>query len=241
MFPSPQLNGFQLEVCVERVEDALTAARAGATRIELNSALECSGLTPSLASCRWVAEHCPVPVMAMVRPHDVGFCYTDVEKELMLQDCELFLAAGIPGIVSGALTQHGHIDSDFVSRLVAAVGDREFVFHRAFDQLADQLTGLEQLIDLGVARVLTSGGAATALAGAERLKALVERAGDRIEILPGAGIDSSNVHELVERVGCRQIHGSFRQTRLAAVVRKPGPDQDEIRAACKVLQRLRTS
>lgn len=229
---------FQLEVCVDRVEDALAAVQAGATRIELNSALACSGLTPSLASCRWLVQHCAVPILAMLRPHDVGFAYTETEQELMLQDCELLLETGIQGIVSGALNQLGQIDSTFVSRLVETTGSREFVFHRAFDQLPDQYLGLEQLVACGVTRVLTSGGSPSALEGSERLRALVQTARERVEILPAAGINSTNVREIIERVGCTQIHGSFHRNALVEGNTEPGPDTEEIKTASNILRQL---
>ena len=219
----------QLEICVDRIEDAIVAANAGATRIEMNQALRCDGLTPSLASCRWLAKHCPVPVVAMLRPHERGFCYSAAEKHTMLDDCQRLLDSGIAGIVSGAIDKAGGIDQEFTSQLVQLCAGKEFVYHRAFDTVSDQLRSLNQLIELGVDRVLTSGGAATALAGVENLRKLAELSEGRIEILPGAGVGPENAIEIIQRSGCLQLHGSFRNPDTS------GPCADRIRATRRLL------
>lgn len=224
-------EAFQLEVCVDRIDHAVAAARAGATRIEMNSALACDGLTPSLGSCRWLVEYCPVPVVAMLRPHDTGFVYSPAEKTTMLQDCELILGTGVAGIVSGALDEAGRIDVDFTAQLVRLCSGREMIFHRAFDTVEDQPAALAQLIDCGVQRVLTSGGASHALAGSQRLRQLIELSGKYIEVLPGAGVHSGNVRELVESTGCRQVHGSFRDKDRP----EAGPNPEDVRATCSQL------
>lgn len=222
-----------LEVCVDRIDDAIAAAEAGATRIEMNQALQCDGLTPSLASCRWLVEHCPVPVVAMLRPHDRGFQYSDAEKQTMLDDCQRLLDTGVAGIVCGATNQDGRIELEFTASLVQLCDGMEFVFHRAFDTLADQSLALKQLIEIGVDRVLTSGGAATALAGAERLRSLHELSEGRIEILPGAGVGPENAIEILRRTGCSQLHGSFRSPQTEGPNTEgpgtEGPSVDRIR------------
>lgn len=218
-----------LEVCVDRIDDAIAAADAGATRIEMNQALTCDGLTPSLASCRWLVEHCPVPVVAMLRPHDRGFEYSDAEKQTMVDDCRRMLDSGVAGIVCGATNRDGNIDLEFTAQLVSLCDGREFVFHRAFDTLADQPVALRQLIELRVNRILTSGGAATAHAGVESLRKLQGLSEGKIEILPGAGVGPENAIEILRSTGCSQLHGSFRNSAAK------GPCTDRIRRTRELL------
>ena len=174
--------------------------------MELCSALELGGLTPSLAVVEQVVAQTSLPVVVMIRPRGGGFAYSASEFAAMVRDAELALAAGAAGIVFGVFDDSGSVDAVQVRRLVDIAGGRETVFHRAFDFVADQSAALEQLIDLGVTRVLTSGGAATAADGVERLRTLVDQAGDRIEILPGGGVSPHSVEHIVTQTGCRQVH-----------------------------------
>jgi copper homeostasis protein len=202
-----------LEVCIASVEDAVGAAAGGADRLELNAALPLGGLTPSLGTLLEVKQAVGLPVLVMVRPRPGGFAYDDREFQVMRRDADLALQAGADGIVFGVLTENGEVDVERCQRLVAQAGDREAVFHRAFDFTPDPLAALEQLIDLGVKRVLTSGQAETALRGADLIAELVRRAAGRIEVLPGGGINRHTVAELVVRTGCTQVHASLRQRR----------------------------
>lgn len=230
-------QNFELEVCVDRVDHALFAAEAGATRIEMNSALAMSGLTPSLGSVEWLVKHCPVPVVVMLRPHDSGFQYSSSEQVTLLRDCELMLSSGAAGVVCGCLNEAGEIDLRFLHRIVTlcrdAGRDQEVVFHRAFDELADQLTGLKQLIGAGVTRVLTSGGAPTALQGSEQLARLIDLASGQIEVLPGAGINAACAQEVLQKAGGRQLHGSF--TNRATP--QAGPVAEQVSAVRQILER----
>ena len=220
-----QADAFHLEVCVDTVTDALAVVAAGATRIEMNSALELDGLTPPVASCQWLKEHCQVPIVAMLRPQHRSFVYSSSEELTLLRDGLLLLEAGVDGLVFGSLDDQRRLNLPLLHKVLALCGGRDVIFHRAFDLLEDQLRGLEQLIECGVRRVLTSGGAATAQAGLERLQRLHELAAGRIEILPAAGVNSGNAVQILRQIGCRQVHGSFRGSDPAA----RGPDLDEIR------------
>lgn len=200
---------FQIEVCIDHPSHALLAQAAGATRIELNSALALDGLTPTLAACRWTLAHCGLPLIAMLRPRD-RFFLEAAEQEIALEDGRLLLEAGAAGLAYGALDRSGVLNLTYMRQIATLCGERDFVCHRAFDRLLDQRRGLEQLIDCGVTRVLTSGGAATAELGLERLAQLQEWARGRIEILPGGGINSNNARRIAQLSGCRQLHGSFR-------------------------------
>jgi copper homeostasis protein len=196
----------RLEICCGSLEDALAAEEGGADRIELCSALCVGGLTPSAGTLLEVEARVRIPVVAMVRPRAAGFCYGDSEIAVMQRDIAAALQAGAEGVVFGALLPDGSIDEPGCRALRDAAKDREVVFHRAFDVTPDPFRALDQLIDLGFTRVLTSGRGATALEGATTLKRLVEQARGRIEILPGGGIRAHNVLELVNATGCRQVH-----------------------------------
>lgn len=199
-----------IEVCVDRVDQALAAIEAGANRIEMNCALDHDGLTPAAMSCRWLKDNCDVPVVAMLRIHDRGFVYSDAEQKLMREECLELLDSGVDGIVYGSLMPSGEVNESQVREIIELCGDREVVFHRAFDQIDDQLSAMSQLAKLGVSRILTSGGASTAEEGIGRLKQLVEKATDCIEILPGAGVNASNAIRILRETGATQVHGSFR-------------------------------
>jgi copper homeostasis protein len=196
----------RLEICCGSLEDAQAAEEGGADRVELCAALCVGGLTPSLGTILEVEARVTIPVMAMVRPRAAGFHFRDSEIAVMERDVIAALQAGAEGVVFGALEADGAIDETACRRLRAAAGNREAVFHRAFDVTPDPFRALEQLIDLGFTRVLTSGQRASALLGAPTLRRLVEQAGDRIEILPGGGIRAHNVQEIVSATGCRQVH-----------------------------------
>lgn len=206
-------NPITLEVCISSVEDAVAACAGGADRLELCIAMELGGLTPSVALLEEVLYTVSVPVVVMVRPRAAGFRYTQVERCLILRDSQLLLAAGADGIVSGALREDGKFDFEFWQDLRRKTGECPLVFHRALDVVSDPSETLQQLIDSGTTRVLTSGGCKTAWEGRQQIARLQSLAEGRIEILAGAGITPSNAVPLIEATGCRQLHGSFSDVR----------------------------
>ena len=228
---------FQIEVCIDHPRDALLAQSAGATRIEINSALRLDGLTPTLAACRWTLAHCELPLIAMVRPRD-SFFLDLAEQEIALEDGRLLLEAGVAGLAYGALDRHGELNVEYLRQIAALCGGRELVCHRAFDRLKDQRRGLEQLIDCGVTRVLTSGGAATAELGLGRLAELHDWARGRIEILPGGGIHAGNARRIVQHSGCQQLHGSFRAKTCASENAESETLTSEIAAVRRAVEEL---
>lgn len=201
-----------IEVCVEGFENAKIAIEAGADRLELNSRLNLDGLTPAFEDLIAVRQLTSIPVIAMLRPHANSFIYDRDTQLAMLADLERLLAGGVDGVAVGGLMTSGEIDIELMNEMRKYTADKVLVMHRAFDQLRDQAGGLEQLIDVGVDRVLTSGGAATAEAGMEQLRSLMEQSRGRIEILPGAGIRPGNALAILQGTGCNQLHGTFRQT-----------------------------
>lgn len=195
-----------VEVAVDSVAGARAAVAAGAQRLELCAALELGGLTPSLGLLAEVRAAVAAPVFAMVRPRGGDFLYDDGEFAAMVRDVAALRAAGAAGIVSGALRADGSLDRERMRELKLATGAAAFTCHRCFDLCADAQAALETLVDLGVPRVLTSGQAASAPAGAAAIRRLVEQARDRVIVMAGAGVRDGNVRELVAASGVREVH-----------------------------------
>jgi len=148
----------------------------------------------------------------MLRPRPGGFCYTSAEFRVIQRDLDLVLHHGADGLVAGVLTSDGRIDEGRCRRLRVQAGNVPLVFHRAFDVIPDPLIGLEQLIDLGFQRILTSGQEESASRGAPLIAELIRRAAGRIEILPAGGINRSTLADILSRTGCDQVHASLRHT-----------------------------
>jgi copper homeostasis protein len=195
-----------LEICCGSIDDAIQAQAGGAQRIELCSALFLGGLTPSLGTLLYARQELTIPIMAMVRPRGGGFCYTEAEFATMERDAETLLANGADGIVFGILQEDGEIDLARTRRLCEIAGNKQTVFHRAFDVTPDPFRALDRLVDLGITRILTSGQQDTVPEGADLIRKLIEYAGARIEILPGGGIKPYHLAEVVARTGCNAIH-----------------------------------
>lgn len=202
-------NRVLIEVCTASVSDSVKAFNAGADRIELNSALELGGLSPSPASLAITVASVNIPVIAMVRPCPGGFVYTAMEKLTILRNTDFFISRGAAGVAVGALTPEGRIDQQFILELRKLTEGKEFVFHRAFDLIPELVQAASELADYGVDRILTSGGHKTAFAGKDVIRRLVKKYGDVIEILPGSGISPENASAFVEYTDSTQIHGSF--------------------------------
>ncbi len=199
-----------IEAAVESQHAALAAVEGGAHRLELCTDLAHGGTTPDLDLLQ---VQLPVPVFVLVRPRTGDFVYTDAEHHTMLEQISRARSAGAHGIVTGDLRL------DRTRDLIAAARPLPVTFHRAFDVFPDRSEALEQLISLGVERVLTSGGAPTAPEGAEEIRRLVVQSKGRIEILPGGGINPNNVARLVQLTGVREVHFSVKDaTKVRKVV-----------------------
>ena len=195
-----------VEACVDAIDAALEAERGGADRLELCGELLQGGVTPSAGLIGAVWERVEIPVFVLIRPRAGDFLYDADEVDVMLRDIAAARAMDVDGVVIGALTRDGDVDIGAVHTLVEAAGRMKVTFHRAFDFARDREVALEALIELGVHRVLTSGGAATALEGAASLASLVRQANGRITILAGGGINDGNVAALVRESGVREVH-----------------------------------
>ena len=198
-----------LESVVENVDDARTAARAGAGRIELCAQLVDGGVTPPVALISAVLERVSIPVFVMVRPRPGDFVYSEAEMSEALHHVTAVRAQGAHGIVLGVLHPDGRIDVARTRRLVERADGLPVTFHRAFDRVPDRGAALEDAIAAGASRVLTSGGAASAEAGAGQLAALVQQAGERITVLAGGGVRAHNVRAILARSGVREVHARF--------------------------------
>lgn len=197
---------FKLEVCCFSVDCALTAERAGADRIELCASQSEDGLTPSLGTLSWVRDRVTIPVHPIVRPRGGDFCYSAVDFEVIKRDIARVRDMGFPGVVVGMLDDAGHIDLPRMREVMLLGGDMAITFHRAFDLCQNPLVALEQLTQLGVARILTSGQQQSAELGLPLLRDLLDASQGPV-IMAGAGVRMSNLHKFVD-IGIQELHSS---------------------------------
>lgn len=199
-----------LEWIVESRKEAITAEKLGARRLELVSANEVGGLTPSPGLIGDVLGYVAIDVQVMVRPHPYGFVYDDYDKEVMIFDIAFLSDLGHERIVIGALQPAGMIDTAFLDRLFEEFPDLDVTFQRAFDRANDQLKAYETLLDYrkNIKRVLTSGGAENCADGIDTLERLVElqKVTDGPIIMPGSGLSAKNIKEIHERIGADEYH-----------------------------------
>jgi copper homeostasis protein len=198
-----------LEISLETLEAAVAAERGGAQRIELCTELSVGGLTPSEELMSLVRAQVMLPIFAMIRPRAGDFVYSAAEFTTMKRDIAAAKRLGMDGIVLGELTKDNRVDIERTRELVALAQPLPVTFHRAFDDVADTDTALEDVIETGAARVLTSGGAANAPAGLERLARSISAAGERILILPGGGINASNAVDVARQTRARELHSGL--------------------------------
>lgn len=195
-----------LEICCFGAECALVAERAGADGIELCTSPSEGGITPSFGMLRQVRDLVRIPVHPIVRPRGGDFCYTQADFSAMKNDISLIRDMGFPGAVVGLLNEEGHIDLPKMDILMELAGPLAITFHRAFDMCVNPLLGLEQLTQLGVSRILTSGQQANAELGLPLLRTLNEKSQGPI-IMAGAGVRLSNIQKFLD-VGLKEIHSS---------------------------------
>jgi copper homeostasis protein len=206
-----------LEICVNDVESAIKAEKAGADRIELCSNLSEGGITPSLAYVEFAMNHLSIPVFPIIRPRSGDFLYTDAEFEIMLNDVKQFAAKGCKGIVLGILKSNGEIDVQRTTKLVLAASTMEVTFHRAFDRTNNSVKALQDVIETGCKRILTSGLYKTAYEGRIVLKQLVKDAANKIIIMPGSGVRSANIKELMQVIPTTEFHSSA-STKIGSIM-----------------------
>ena len=199
-----------VEICANSFESAVAAQRGGADRIELCTQLAVGGLTPSRHLIKKVVSELSIPVHVLIRPRKGDFCYSKEELNIMKNDIEFCKNLGCSGVVSGVLRSDLTIDLIAIKQLIEAADGLDFTFHRAFDCVKDPLVSLENLIDLKIKRVLSSGLKPSAIEGISLLSEMNKIANQQIEIMPGSGINLDNVLQFKNK-GFTSIHLSATQ------------------------------
>lgn len=235
----------KLEIAVFSVEAALAAIDAGADRIEFCENPKEGGTTSSFGSLSALISLTTKPVFPIIRPRGGDFLYTKNEFNAMRSDVLMARKLDYPGIVIGLLNADGSIDTERTKRLVDLANPMEVTFHRAFDRCKDPFKALEDIISTGCKRILTSGQVPNAADAIPLLKKLVEQAGDRIIIMPGSGVRSNNIKEIMQATGAKEIHSSARKmlptqmlyfkATMQEELLSTGVDKDEIK---KMLEQL---
>ncbi|PID64149.1 MAG: copper homeostasis protein CutC [Gammaproteobacteria bacterium] len=198
----------RFEICVDNMSSIETAVKAQVDRVELCSALAVGGLTPSYGFLKQAMRFSSVEHHVMIRPRAGDFCFAPSEIAMMRDDIQTAKALGAHGVVLGALTANGQIDIKACEQFIQAADGMEVTFHRAFDLCNDAEKALEQIIELGFTRLLTSGQAKTAWLGREKIAQLIAQSRGRIAIMPGAGVTSDNVLDIIRETGASDIHFS---------------------------------
>lgn len=201
-------NRVLLEICVESLDHALAAERGGADRIELCTDLSCGGITPSAELMQSARDRVRIPVHVLIRPRAGNFVYSDQELAVMRDDIESAKRLGMDGVVLGILGNDAHVDIERTKALVELARPLPVTFHRAFDACQDLETSLEEVIQTGAARILTSAGQRRATDGLQTLANLIQAANDRIRIMPCGGINSDNLVQIVQTTSAQEIHSS---------------------------------
>ncbi|SEW09093.1 copper homeostasis protein [Aliiroseovarius sediminilitoris] len=196
-----------LEICVDTIDGAIAAQIGGADRIELCAALSEGGLTPT-AGLMIAASQLDVPCYAMIRPRCGLFTYSEADVQVMLDDIAAVKEADLAGVVLGAQKPDGTLDTAVLGRLLAAAEGLGATLHRVIDVVPDPMVAVDQAVALGFERVLTSGGAATAVEGAAGICAMVRRAAGRVSVMAGSGLTEDNISDFVAQTGVHEVHAS---------------------------------
>ncbi|GBU08248.1 copper homeostasis protein [Bacteroidales bacterium] len=222
----------KFEICANSLASAIIGEQAGADRLELCKDLAIGGLTPSIGDIEMAKKTLKIPVYVLIRPRGGDFVYSVEEFEIMKQEVHACGKLRSDGVVIGMLHANGTIDTERCLELIhiAKAYDMGVTFHRAFDVCSDMYIALEEIIFMGCERILTSGGKKSALDGSSILCDLINRAGNRIIVMPGAGITEHNIVQLIGETNLREFHGSF--TDLSSTQSKlPIADIDRIKQA----------
>lgn len=201
---------YKLEICANSVASCIEAQKGGAYRVELCAGIPEGGTTPSYGEMVMARELLDIKLYVIIRPRGGDFLYSEIEHKAMLKDIEAAKGIGVDGVVIGCLTAEGDVDMDRNRELIEAAGDMGVTFHRAFDKCRNPKEALEQIIELGCERILTSGHKPKAEEGVTLLKEIIEQAGDRIIIMPGSGVNEDNISYIASETGAKEFHISAR-------------------------------
>lgn len=199
-----------LEICIDCIASARAAADGGADRVELCANLPEGGTTPSAGMIRGVRRVFDGGLMVIIRPRGYDFLYSGDEMQVMLHDIRAARDAGADGVVIGCLKPDGRVDTERCDKLIATAGEMDITFHRAFDMSRDLGEAMEDIIRLGIRRILTSGGMPGVPEGIPRIAELVKSASGRISLMPGGGVTEDNIADILRSTGVREIHLSAR-------------------------------
>jgi copper homeostasis protein len=219
-----------LEIACFNLESAVIAQRAGADRIEFCSDYSVGGVTPSFEEIAVARKQISIPLFVMIHLRIGEYVYTHSEIEEMKEAILFCKASGIDGVVFGILDADGNVDTEKCKELVALASPMKTTFHRAFDVVKNPTDAIEDIIACGFSRILTSGQKPSALAGADLISSLIRKAKDRIIILPGGGIRSSNISEIKEKTGAKEFHSAALNTETMIA------DENEIRKLKSILR-----
>jgi copper homeostasis protein len=200
-----------IEVCIDSVQSAIAAEKGGANRVELCDNLISGGTTPSAASIELARKSIDIDINVIIRPRGGDFCYSQLEFEIMKRDIEIVKNMGVNGVVVGILKPNGEVDKERMKEIIEIARPLSVTFHRAFDMTKDPFKALDTLIELKVDRILTSGQKNKTIEGIDLIKELVNKAQDKIIIMPGSGINKDNIKNIVSQTGVKEFHLSAKK------------------------------
>ncbi|WP_338938507.1 copper homeostasis protein CutC [Fusobacterium nucleatum] len=197
------------EACVESFEKALEAQNNGADRIELCENLSVGGTTPSYGTVKICLEKLNIPIFPMIRARGGNFVYSKDEIEIMKEDIKVFKDLGLKGLVLGCLTSDNKIDLELTKTLVNLAYPMEITFHKAIDEISNPLDYIEDLVNIGIKRILTSGGKATALEGKDLINDMIKKSNGRLKIVVAGKVTKENLNELSNLISADEFHGKL--------------------------------
>jgi copper homeostasis protein len=200
------MGNYIIEVCAAHVQSAIAAQAGGAERVELCDNLYEGGTTPSYATIKSARKELEIGIHVMIRPRGSDFCYSDIEFEIMKEDVRMCKDLRANGVVFGILLPDGHVDHSRTGELVELANPMSVTFHRAFDMTPEPFRAMEEIIDLGIQRILTAGQKNKAPEGIDLIRQLIIQADDRIIIMPGSGINEQNILEIRNKTGATEFH-----------------------------------
>ena len=197
------------EACVESFEKALEAQNNGANRIELCENLAVGGTTPSYGTVKICLEKLNIPIFPMIRARGGNFIYSKDEIEIMKEDIKIFKELGVKGLVLGCLTSDNKIDLELTKELVDLAYPMEVTFHKAIDEIQNPLDYIDDLVNIGIKRILTSGGKATALEGKDVINEIIKKSNERLKIVVAGKVTKENLNELSNLISANEFHGKL--------------------------------